>query len=130
MGDEFEKEMKKCNSMTSVRKLADKLDFTTSIANVSHVVLDVDVAATTSDDVGAFAIVSAVVDDVVGSADDIDVDVSDPVITSAAPIPACRIRQDESFTAPYFDMSQEVNEIMMAEDACEEEDFAIDDRLV
>jgi hypothetical protein len=28
MGDEFEKEMKKCNSMTSVRKLAKKLDST------------------------------------------------------------------------------------------------------
>jgi hypothetical protein len=26
MGDEFEKNMKKCNSMTSVRKLAEKLD--------------------------------------------------------------------------------------------------------
>jgi hypothetical protein len=31
MDDEFENEMKKCNNMTSVRKLADKLDSTASM---------------------------------------------------------------------------------------------------
>ncbi len=105
MGDEFEKEMKKCNSMTSVQKLATKLDSTTSVANSSHVALDVDVATTTSDAVDASTIASTVVDGVIGSADNIDVDVFAPVVTSAASIPACHVTQDESFTTPDFDSS-------------------------
>ncbi len=127
MGDEFEKDMKKCNSMTSIRKLANKLDSTASAANSSHGFIDVGITAITSDAVDASAIASAIVDDVVGFGDDIDVDVFAQVITSVAPIPACHIPQDESCTAPDFDMSQDVKENMMVEDACEEEDFAIDD---
>ncbi len=49
MGDEFEKNMKKCNSMTSVRKLADKLDSLVDAIVVAPLVFDAPVEVVDDD---------------------------------------------------------------------------------
>ena len=40
---------------------------------------------------------------------------------------ACYVLEEKGFTAPVFDMSQEVNDNMMMGDACEKEDMPVDD---